>query len=605
MAELGAKATELSPPQGAGATPVAPVNTSINFSGINDLISIFSKKEDVLDPAISDYAKKLDRLNQAIETGAKGRDTAYNEALAEHSRIGAMNPKLIPELEKVRSYYFGGTQLSEAEQEVKRVKEQRKADIAAASAAGFSIPKGATPLEEDLIVEQNKTLVRNQTAFNNFVKRQEYIRGTTLFNQGQADRELKEMNDKLAGETAGAFLDGFSAFLTPLERGVAANPSSYQDAQMQLTAHHTRVKAEISTLAVTNPTLANLYGGLFNDLVQLGMKKLDPNLRSENDRKLIEDELAITKARIQKLALKSPRVQRGYATNALIGQNGVGQLLSNEAAADITVLFSLEGDDTTKPPLLGTSEVEKDVLAASKASFNGVLTGKFVAHKEQSEKEAIAIGNNVLKDIANVLKTERKLPVGSWKAALDWASDPIIGTAAEKGMLEPSARMAADQVFKISLQQPIVEQLGSKLSATVDPSYFGERHVPSRGSATPAVKKEVAYISMIQDISFDGASLSFKLDPSFNTTEAGKADFNQRFAEAREVISKLVRASAHMEGHKNYKETWEQLRPTLFPSLYRSPKPLTVGEKVTAGGVIYEYLGGPDARESSWKRTTK
>ena len=82
MAEFGERATQLSPPQGAGASPIGPVTAGLLdngvFKGLANIADIFEKGLEVDAKAkaqaqqqavVGGYAKKLGELNDAATTG--------------------------------------------------------------------------------------------------------------------------------------------------------------------------------------------------------------------------------------------------------------------------------------------------------------------------------------------------------------------------------------------------------------------------------------------------------------------------------------------------------------------------------------------------------
>ena len=590
MAEFGVQATQLSEAQGRGANvlPVAqPTNPTVFEPLMHAAASIFKKKDTT---PVTQYAEDVDRINQGLETGAIKPEQALAEARKLHSRYLGRYPQFTTELSKVHSSFMEGSQLGEAKDEVASERQLRQQELSDASKAGFDVPHGSTEQERTAIVSMYKTKVRNQQASKDFMENKRFEWESTKFNQEQVDRDQKDQSAILLAQTAGTYTDGFNSVGSSLSRQVQSDPQSAPQAQAELARYYTQIRGEIAAVASTNPGLASHYSNLFSELYETNKKLLDPVKKTEEERKRLEDELAITKARIQGIALKSPSMQQAYALNSLGGQTVVSQFLGTQAARDLSILLMQKDDSPNRPPLIGNTEVETDVLKASKAALDGMMKGKFVAGKDRSEQESVQMANNILSEVSKQVNDNNKLNPKVLMPALDWAASPEVGQAAKAGLLTPQARMGAKQVFQMGMQQPIAEKLNNKLeSLTVAPG--------PDGKATPVM-------NFITDFEFDGANVKVKWDTSKRNMIDIMAlgETRSTIPAAEDVLTKLVRAAAHMEGHTDYKKAWEAIRHNVLPSLYKSPEPLPIGYKANAGGATYEYLGGPDGRASSWRK---
>ena len=113
MAEFGARATELSAPQGAGASPVMSQSTGSALAPVADLANLFVKgigsmmqnqqaafKQTIL----NEHSQKLQAINDAVARGDSGKDAAWaaTQIRRVNNMYGGQYPQFIEDLKKTK-----------------------------------------------------------------------------------------------------------------------------------------------------------------------------------------------------------------------------------------------------------------------------------------------------------------------------------------------------------------------------------------------------------------------------------------------------------------------------------------------------------------------
>lgn len=601
MAEFGVKATELSAPQGAGARPIEAVKTPVaNLGFLADVAGMFMKdsSKDQDAAALDDYANKLDKINQGLETGSFDEARATAEMRKLYSRAQASRPHLVKQFKEITDGVRGFSELGEAEKKVAEVKALRREQLSDAVKNGWAILPGMSDVDQDKIVAANSHRIRVEQELSAFYKKTEHERSTTRFNQEQNDREQKELTTRLLAESTGLHIDAFSAVADNLLGKVRENPSLAPQAKVELSKQFSAITAKLQAASGTNPELAASYRTLFNDLnaAYTAAFDSDPTKASSDALKILENEVNVIKMKAQRAALLgSKRVQAAYVQNTILSNSPTAQLSSSQASNDIMVLLAGTSSDSDEhlPSVIGDPENEKTVIKTVRESTQALLSGKFQGDTgtfTQQNKNAV---NNILKDVGKLINEPGKMNPRNLSNVMDWISDPSFGAISKQGMLNADTRDAVKNVILAGINQPAQRMLSAKLGENVPAGYI-------EGSGSIKVG------DMIKDVKFSGANVSFEYDESKPVSAAGRNMFRSDMSATEKAISRIVRASAHLEGHTDYQKAWEVLRKDLLPDLYKAPKAIEVGTVVKAGdGTSYKYIGGPDGRQSSWQRVTK
>lgn len=592
MAEFGTKATDLAAPSGAGAQVVGPAQTNLDLGFVDSFKALFKKEAGKADMAIlSDYAQQVDKINQGLETGDLRPEVGTATLRKTYSRYIASAPHLVDDFKKITEGARGFAQVGEAERQLTEDRAMRKEQLSMAAKDGWVVLPGMTEQEQNKLMAVNATRIQSERAMKEFYAQQEYARANGRYTQENADREYKTLSVKLLAESTGVHIEALGAVADSLRRQVQANPKFAADAQAELAKQVSVMEGKLQAVAGINPELASGYRSILSNLREAYKGGLDPTKQSNDDLKRLEDEVQMIKLRAQRMALTNTKVQGAYAVNTLLSNSPSAALASSSAGLDIMTMFSTMdvSDPSYKPQMTGNPEAEKDVLKMAQAATSALLQGKYTRDPKLSEQQVLNLNNNILSDIGNLIRTPGKLTPKELTNALDYVSSPEFGKLSAQGNLNAQARSAVAQVFNAGINQPAVQALDKQFTSTV--------YLPK---ATGGDAGRIALGDAVSDVIFDGAGVKFKGYKGLNPEDLGT--FTRATESSERAINKVVRAAAHLEGHTDYQKAWEKLRPQLLPSMYNAPEAIKVGTKVKSGDTTYEYLGGPDAKPTSWRK---
>lgn len=572
MAEFGMKATELSAPQGAGANVVAPT-TANPLDGIGELIeggaSLFkalATKDD--DKLSSEYSKKLAALAGSDLDPVK-KAVAQRKLFSEYNLRAEGNPGILKKLTDITKQHREGGALGDSEEVMKDVRDIQKERIKRASAEGVFVDPRMPEATQNEILTAHDAVLRSRQNFKDVVDKNTEARAQKRF-VNEEDKLVQEKEITQALSMAGATqTDAILAQTKGIVELVGNGSMPWEVAQQQLTKMFADTDMVINTLAGSQPQLAAGYRSMFNDMRQVAFNLVDPNKRAE----VGENALREFVNRKKLLALQgSPKVLAAHITNTLLPGTVAAMVASEEAPRIIFTMFGAN-DPTNPDPAKEASvpvgsEDEKQVIKITSRALDDALNSKDDKAK-QTAKNAL---NNLLNNTRSVLAN----PLGSDNAKRlnnisQLVASPSFGRAVAEGMVDANSLMTAAEVMQVQYQQPIVDTIHNRLASKAAQIRIKSPDKPGYDSPT--------YLDIL-DISYGAGGVEFNPKP-FDATKNKTAgplsqlDAERGYAAAvrssqmdmREVkaaIDTIVKQQSHLEGHFNYAQTFEKLKPQLL-----------------------------------------
>lgn len=604
MAEFGVQATQLSPPSGAGAGVVAPVQGTFLDNGVGKLLGgiadIFEKglatdakakaqqQEAVI---VGGYAKKLGAINDAVASGQIKPSEASARQRALHSEYVAGFSQYVEEIDKVRKSFVGGAVLGDIEEQAKTERDLRNQRIQAAQAAGFPISTGMDDKVIDSFIETHQVAVRTDAEFQRQVRKNEEDRASGRWSNEVLAQENKSKSLTLINAIAEANVNSSSEYARDLSARVKSGKIPLEDAQLQWNSYMMRLNSQIQSSAGLDPSLAAPYRTLFDDMNKLGSQLLDP----ANDAKKVEDEIKVVIGKQKLNALVQPNISQGVALTQLFGNVPEIALKYSADIVNATNKMSATPIGSTSPvdPIIGNPEREK-------AAFDIVKSGiaSLRDPKKNTPEMHQGIVNMINNSLAQVGDTIGRSGVDAkyLNNVASFIASPEYGEYASKNKLDPSANAAAARVFQTIYEPTVVgairRDLDSKFTVRtpVQPAYIG----------APLVKSEEKSFNISNlSVNFTGSGVVFgmKTIPNEPTERANANQVLNSLRNSQEAVNKLVHIGAHMEGSVNYAKYWEERKHILLPNLFSKYENLEIGQKVGDK----TYTGGDANDPANWK----
>ena len=175
MAEFGPQATELSAPQGAGATVINPVTASPLDNGVasnvSNFLNIFAKgmeldKKAKAEAANNEVISRFAREQQAInEDQGLAPDAVVRRSRALANKYMGAYPALAKELKEVISGFSQFSQLNEAVDTVKTEEKMRNETITRVASDGYPIRTDMAPEVQNAIIRDWENAKRTDAEF--------------------------------------------------------------------------------------------------------------------------------------------------------------------------------------------------------------------------------------------------------------------------------------------------------------------------------------------------------------------------------------------------------------------------------------------------------
>ena len=595
MAEFGVQATQLTPPSGAGASVVGPVQGTILDNGVGKLIGgiadIFEKglQIDAKNKAkqqettvVTGYAKKLGAISDAVASGQMRPSEASARQRSLHSEYVAGYSQYVDEIEKVRKSFMGGSTLGDVEDKAKSERDLRNQRIQDAQKAGFPITVGMSDKTIDAFVDAHQVAVRTDAEFQRQVKQQEQDRAEGRWNNEVRDRENKERSVALLNNVSEINLNASSEYARDLAARTKAGKVTQEGAQLEWNGYMTRLNSQLQAAAGIDTALAAPYRSLFDNMNKLGLQLLDP----ANDAKQIEDQIKVVIGQQKMKALLQPNVAEGVAFSQLYGNlpEITLKFAGPALAAANKMATTPVGASTPLDPVIGVPQREQAAFETAKAGINSLRQGK---NKDPEFNQGIINTiNNSLSQVGDALGRPG-VDAKYLKNVASFIASPEYGDYVSKNKVDPASNSAAIRTFQLTYEPQVLSGINKKLDEAFT---VNSGLVPNRAAsgATLAPTEKTFDVKNLK-VNFTGSGVFFELTkaPTDPVERRNAQQTMQVLKEAQMGVNQLIHMGAHMEGSTNYAQYWEARKHILLPRFFADPA-ATEKKADTPGGLEQE-----------------
>lgn len=604
MAEFGAQATQLSAPQGAGSSPIAPVqeqvvNTSTlpMLASVGDVIgrgiSAFVKSEtkDVESKVISDFVQRqnaidLDETMSPSEKAVRSR-ALFNQALATY-------PGQQQALTRTRTALASGGLLSETEEAVKSELQLRQAAKTAAQADGIEFYQGMSKAAEDSLLKAHASGVRMRKQFEELTKRNAEARAQGSYDRDVVAAQTKEQSLALITDLAGANLDSSRSVALDLKSQVATGKKSLDQARIDLASHFARINMALTAAGGTNPEMASSYARTFGDLQKLGESILDPkndadNLQGQMDQLVRSQGLAALQ--------RDPMAQKTIAASELFKNSPLAlqTAIQGSPAATKAISDMLRADPAANEPItptVGNKGIEKDVFKTLKESVSSINANPA---NTKANEETSRIINHSLKQVGDMVgRGDAK----TLQESVKFFASAEYGKWVSNNTVDPQIQTNAARTFKTVYEQAVVKGIQQELDSVFITNTGLQ---PGRAATGAKLSSQTAPFDRSNlVINFTGSGITFDMKnvPTDPAEARAAAATLERLRTTQTAANELIRLGAHIEGNVNYAKQWEDNKHIYFPTMYSPYKNLEIGQVVDG----MKYMGGDASKQSSWKQ---
>lgn len=558
MAEFGPQATELSQPQAAGATPVAPVreqfvDTSI-MPVVADIGNIFVKgivgarkqqAEDAKNSVVQSYVQRQQAINNAVVSGQLKPDQAATRSRALFGEYAAGYAPYIEDLSKARIALSGGSELGAIEKTVAAAEDIQKNRITRAQARGVTIYSWMDKDTLEQALYTSELSERNEKELDRMLKMNAERRAQSAEERTIFDRDLRQRASSMVTEIAGANLDRITGFLRNVSANLGSQKMGYEEAALAVNQEFAQIEAALQAAAGVNPELAGPYRSLFTDLKTLGQKIVDPKTRNE----VTEEQFKAIISQGKLLAVTSdPKLKAVVVASELLKGQAIVALTGASPITDYIARMTKAGADSTDyvPPVVGNPDVEKDVLNFLEKSVKKVNEKGFTDNAK-AEVEVTNSINQVLKQTGDALKTG-SLDAPKMIDLAKFFASPEYGKFAASRKLNSEAAQAAKMTYQTLYFPAVIDSVANRL-VSAQALFQGGGGVPARN------------IGSLLDVRFTGSGVTFDVRKQSAMEKFEIYTQTKLVKELNSItagINQLIRIGAHMEGHTDYAKYWEE-----------------------------------------------
>lgn len=594
MAEFGPQATELSAPQGAGATVINPVTASPLDNGVasnvSNFLNIFAKgmeldKKAKAEAANQEVIGRFAREQQAInEDQGLAPDAIVRRSRALANKYLGAYPSLTKELKEIASGFSQFSQLGEAVDVVKNEEQMRKELLTKIQADGLDINPNQPKNVQDAVIRQWQTVKQAEAEFKRQEERKQAAREA-----GRYDAEVEKRQSAIdarinLNRIAEANLDSVFTRAENLRIETAGDPKALQQANLKFAKEFADIDRQINAIAGGNPELATMYRGIFQEAHNAIKLTLDP----ATDAKAYKDAFDAAMYKNKMLAVSDPKVAAAVTTSQLFG-NAPG--LATQLAATVVdlpqkleSLIRGESPGTIVPSVTGTT-ADKPVLDLLRESTQKYNSGS-AKDSPQTQREIINTTKGYLKQLGR-LQNEQGLTPQQLQAAVDYFSSADYGKFAAENPLNAAEIRPAMNVFEMYYEKQVVELVNKTLDTTV---ITNTGLVPNRALTGGKIEPKTESVKPEEiSVEFDGTGVKIYTKSDGRATQAATKELNQAAA----ALNKMIRLGANLSG-RPAKDVWEEKKYEYLPRMF----PIKPGTVING----YKYNGGNPKDESSYTK---
>lgn len=600
----------LSAPQGAGASPVAPVQEQLNpfFALAENVIDAFGKNaaadrkaqaEAAKQATLSDYSQKIGAIEDGLLSGELDPSKANLMRRKVHSQYAASYPQYIKEIKEINSSFKEGGAIGEAMEEEQAQQDLDRKIMAKAADRGLVVPKGADITVKEAV--KNAQLANDR--FDDALKRESEVQRYRVAVKSeqredekiQADRDLDVMLTEVGSQN-------LNAFNKIVEMGVrnAWEGRDISDIQLNLQQYLGNVRQTVNIIARNNPQKAQAFMKLFEDGAEI-LKNAPTAAREQTDNQL--------KDLINRRALLL--ISNDAEAQNLAAGNKLGIDPKVYGAAELKVVERVL-HFAAKPTTPGSMEI------ASNPSSMGTAVKVFNnSYEKPTDKEGDVQKVNTARGILRSMALSTNVPdmdSTKFNAATDFLTSKGFKELWDSGKIEASEVAGAERAYQKLYALPVSLAIQQKLTqGTYTPqARYGIEQPTGRpgGPSNPmlqsprAISPEPRPYSDFVEYQMIGESLVAR--PKITEGHPLDVRDSQRISEdlrsTTEYLNKLVDIGTTLTRSPTKQAFWEMHKHELLPDIYPDPQRVKAGQVYEMDGKKFKYKGGyPWKNPNQWE----
>lgn len=580
---------DLQAPQGAGASPVAPVSSGFKIPGlVEDIVGVFAKglqesrkekAEAIKQAVVGEYAQKLSAIEDAQISGQWNASRVNTERRKLHSQFVASNPEFVKDFKEISSSFLDAGGVKEALDEEQMKQDERKAERKDMINSGMFIPEWASPELEESMRNAYRTTKAADVEFKRATDRTSELRAQKQEMRTDERYTLESQVERGIGSMMTTHFEPASLFVN----GIADRAREGADPKQLLQdigQYFANIEAGIAQISIAKPSTGEAARNSFGTLRAMAEEAVSSKKGAESLRFRLEE----MQSGLKLSALSnSPQLQTGYVLSTLMP--GIPLVNTTEYEAISGALLKLSGKAgqfTVSPDLFleDNMTVNQGVFDQLVARGRAVKAGK-VGDVATTTAELTEAANNVNKTVGG-LNVGSIDPKNLSKAA-EYYSSPEFLDLVRGGKVDINEAQKAKEVMQLTYEKDVIRGVEQQLSRQF--SKTGKLR-PEEGTAT----------SNLVNITFNGASVEFKMKDVGYLSPIDRQDFKQierQLSASKQALNQLIRMSAHLDKREDYAQYFEENKHVLLPSYFPDPNKLKPGQTVKAkNGKSYKYIGG-------------
>lgn len=590
-AEFGPEATQLSAPQGAGATPLEGIKTpasgtdhsivSTFISGLGNMFEGMSKNkaEQEEKKIIREFVTELTKNDQMrLQTGDRTKWMSQQQII--HNKYAGIHSDLIDKFQKVVNFRKGG--LVE-EQETEAQAEQKRRDALLSEASKFA-PTNVSPESQDMLIETVRTtnLMKERTA--EYQESAKFRASMAASDREAYDAKHRKESAQLVVKLAGSHEASLNSVLFDLAKRVQAGGDPLL-AQKEAQAYYDKIQFGLSAAAADNPQIAAPFKANIENIWNTYKDSLKPGADLtflENEKKKIQ-----TRAYVSLFGKDPKFAELAQLSQTFANQPGVLIALDSKISSFLVANGHI-GNGRTSPAIesaageriVGVPSLEKPAYEAIKATVKLSLDGKPYDRAVQT-KEAHGQIKAVVDQFVD-LHLVNKLTPETRKNMNELLLDKSMAKFLKENPLPVSLANGLTRVVEETFKQykgTVRTLLSDVLQGAYKNDPGNQALMPSPSVLGGGVEnydipdtrrgKDVDPLDAI-NISWKGNRMVFTpvkmpVDP------AQQAMLITRLNKAADVLSNGVIIGAHVQGEENYGKYFDSVKHLMFEGKFPIP----------------------------------
>lgn len=574
MAEFGIRATELAQPQGAGSAPIAPVQQpsfqGVDLSGLGNLFTGIGKatKEKPWMAQRNEYTKKASGILEAQATGHFGEREAYNRLkvlTTQYQRAGA---DFGAEYTKSIADTFTQLRLGTGLEEIQEInKSDAKTVVDAADGlrkAGVYIPPlgEQTSSDRDFIVRQSAQLANlekiaedSQKALDVRNKANAADRATQEFTWKQEDMQrtraaqfaVVQMKDDALGQ------------IPNIIQNIKKRGGTPEEQKMMFEQSIAGFTSLAGNILAGDPTSLKNYTDSMAGMIALGRDMFDPT----KDLRQTEDALKLRITTEQLMLTDNPQLLKAAAIDKLLPNTPAATMAAGQAASRALMNdLRMGGTSGHVPSIVANDQTtQRQTFTTLTNSIRQATSGR--------NPDSPAIMDAAAKQASSVMKTMGMVNANSnvsLELTKDFIGSPEFGELIKAGKYDQDAADQARPVFQNLYMEAFGEQFKRDIVNPIgDVNYTNGKPDPNNATLGRIIEFKVDPDGSVKAVKSISPDLKITASPLYIDRQIREA---QKMAQG---LSKVLKASAHLDGRTDYSAYWEEQKPWLAPGMYPPP----------------------------------